>query len=189
MTEEANEILELVKEAQSPTKFKLENVIKGVGYPEETVDVYLDVDSAYKLSKINDQLGSVIDVEESEKLEALVPELVEKINGSKLTFHMRGIDQKQVEAIEEKAKRDNDGEETDEWLIDYMCALVAANIIKVEYADGSIEEAAMTLEEAKELRGSLPMEAWDRISTTMQKLTLATGYFRGLTDAGFLQKS
>lgn len=189
MTDEANEILELVKEAQSPTKFKLENVIKGVGYPEETVDIYLDADSAYKLSKLNDQLGSVIDVEESERLEALVPELVEKINQSKIVFHMRGVDQRQVEAIEARAKKDNGDEETDEWLIDYMCALVAANIVKVEYSDGAVEEAVMSLEDAKELRGSLPLEAWDRLSSAMQKLTLATGYFRGLTDAGFLQKS
>ncbi len=189
MTEEAQEVLELVKEAQSPSKFKLENVIKGVGYPEDSVEIYLDVDSAYRLSKIDEQLGSVIESDESERLEALVPELVKKINDSKITFHMRGIDQKQIEAIEAKAKLNKNPDEEDDWLIDYMCGLVAANVVRVEYADGTVEEGVMSLEDAKELRGSLPAEAWGKLSEAMQRLTLATGYFKGLTDAGFLQKS
>jgi hypothetical protein len=54
---------------------------------------------------------------------------------------------------------------------------------------GKIDERIFTGEDVEELRSYLSSEAWDKIVGTMQKLTLATGYFKGLSDAGFLQKS
>lgn len=185
---ETNEVISLVESAQSKSKFNLAEVIKGRGYPEDSVTVYLDVASAYELSKLNDQLVNTVNGADTSEIEAKIKELETSILASKLVFHMRGIDQKQVEAIELKTRKEN-SEETDEWVIDYMCALVAANIVSVENANGEKEERLFTLEDVTELRGVLSGEAWDSIIATMQKLTLATGYFKGLTDAGFLQKS
>lgn len=185
---EQNEVISLVEQAQSKSKFNLADVIKGRGYPEDSVTVYLDVASAYELSKLNDQVVNTVDGTDTTEIESKIKELEAKILDSKLVFHMRGIDQKQVEAIETKTRKDGQ-EDTEEWIVDYMCALVAANIVSVEGASGEKEERLFTLEDVTELRGVLSGEAWDSLIATMQKLTLATGYFKGLTDAGFLQKS
>jgi|688.fasta_scaffold981827_1 hypothetical protein len=191
MSEEVNEfqeVLDLVEDAQKPGKFNLGEFVKGRGYPQDSVEVYVDVESAYELSKLNDKLVKITDPKESEELEAEAKVLSDKILASKLTFNMRGIDQKQVENIEEKSKKKFDDNDSD-WIIDYMCELVAANIVSVVDAAGKIDERIFTGEDVEELRSYLSSEAWDKIVGTMQKLTLATGYFKGLSDAGFLQKS
>lgn len=182
---EQEEVLSLVQEAQSPAKFNLADVIKGRGFPEDSVEIYVDSESAYALSKLNDQLVLIDDPAESAPLEAKAKELADKILASKLTFYMRGIDQKQVELIEKQVRKEDD----EEWVLDYFSALLAANIVKVEDANGNVDERPFTAEEVSELRWGLPAESWERLIATMQKLTLASGYFRGLTDAGFLQKS
>lgn len=185
---EVTEILSAVKDAQSKSKFNLADVIKGLGFPEESAEVYLDVASAYELSKLNDELIKTVTPEESKAIEERIEVLKEKIVSSKLIFKMRGIDQKQVEALEHSAQAKH-GIESDEWALEYMCALVAANIVSVEDANGDVDEKLFTTEDAQALRGSLSRESWDVLVSTMQKLTLASGYFKGLTDAGFLPRS
>lgn len=188
MAKEIAEVLETVKDAQSQGKFNLAEVVKGRGYPQDTVEIYTDVESAYELSKINDKLIRLTDLEESKELEAQAEIFKKKVMDSRLKFYMRGIDQRHVENIEEKSRNKNDLE-SEQWIVDYMCELVAANIIKVEDAQGNVDEKVFTGDDIDAIRGVLSTEAWEQIVSTMQKLTLATGYFKGLTDAGFLQKS
>lgn len=184
------EVLELVDNAQAKGKFKLENVIKNVGYPEDSVEVYFDSESAYKLAKLNDDLISTVEEEELKEIEARVEELKSKILASKLKFNMRGVDQKQIELLEKQAQeRNKDSKDEDAWMTDYMCALVAANVLSVEDNEGNLDDSVFTLDDAKIWRETFPAEAWSALVTTMQKLTLAVGYFKGLTDAGFLPKS
>ena len=183
-------VVDMVNEAQSRGKFKLADVIKGVGYPEDIVDIYLDSESAYKISKLNNELIATADVKKIKEIEDEIEPLTKKVLASRVRFFMRGIDQKMIEQLEAKAQADNvDNDDSDYWLVDYMCALVAANIYKIEDAEGNVDESVYTLEDAKEWRGSLPAEGWGALQNSMQKLTLATGYFKGLTDAGFLPKS
>lgn len=183
-------VIEMVNEAQSRGKFKLADVIKGVGHPEDVVDIYLDSESAYKINKLNEQLISTADVVEIARIEEEIKPLADSVMKSRVRFHMRGVDQKFIEKLEAKSKADNaDNEDEDYWLVDYMCSLVASNVYKVEDADGNIDESVFTIDDAKEWRGSLPAEGWGALQASMQKLTLATGYFKGLTDAGFLPKS
>lgn len=188
-TIDVEEVLSLVEEAQKPGNFNLGEFVKGRGYPQDTVEVYVDVESAYELSKLNDTLVRTTDEAELEKLEAKAKELSDKILESKLTFKMRGIDQKQVERIEEASRKKFPDEEDVSWVLDYMSELIAANIISVEDAKGNVDERVFTGEDVENLRSYLNSESWEKIVSTMQKLTLATGYFKGLTDAGFLQKS
>lgn len=192
MSEDIKEVLDLVEEAQKPGNFNLGEFVKGRGYPQDTVEVYVDVESAYELSKLNDKLVQTTDEAELAVLEAKAKELSEKILDSKLTFSMRGIDQRQVERIEESSRKKFEGIEDAEdsaWVIDYMCELVASNIISVTDAKGNVDERVFTGADVEDLRGYLSSEGWEKLMSTMQKLTLATGYFKGLTDAGFLQKS
>ena len=187
-TIDVTEVLGLVEEAQKPGNFNLGEFVKGRGYPQDTVEVYVDVESAYELSKLNETLVQTTDEEELATLEAKAKELSDKILDSKLTFKMRGIDQRQVERIEEASRKKFD-EEDSEWVIDYMCELVASNIVSVTDSKGNVDERIFTGKDVEDLRGYLSSEAWEKLMNTMQKLTLATGYFKGLTDAGFLQKS
>jgi hypothetical protein len=188
MSDEIAEVVNLVEKAQAKGTFSLADAIKGVGYPSDSVDVYLDIEAAYELSKLNQRLLQETDPAISEPLEEEAKALADKVLKSKITFNMRGIDQRQVELIEKQTK-DEDGQHSDEsWKV-YMCALVAANIVSVTDADGNEDSHKFTTEEVLELRSSMPSESWGEVISTMQKLTLATGYFRGLTDAGFLQKS
>jgi hypothetical protein len=52
-----------------------------------------------------------------------------------------------------------------------------------------VDESKFTTEEIATLRGAMPIDAWQALVETMQKLTLAASYFDAVTDAGFLQKS
>ena len=190
VTVDTEKVVELVNEAQSKNKFDLVATIKGRSFPEDVVTVYTDVETAYALDKLNKKLQTVTDEAELTELEAKTKELSQTVLKSKLVFHMRGIDQRQVEVIERQARRiAKEDSLEDEWSIYYLCGLIGACIVKVEDADGNIDTPNLSIKEMQDLRGSLPIEVWNVLVGSMQQLTLATGYFKGLTDAGFLPKS
>jgi hypothetical protein len=191
------EALKLVKAAQARGVFDITEFAKGRAYPQDTVVAYVDVDSAYELNKINTQINTALPGVDVSELEAKAQELTEKILASKIIFHMRGVNQSIIESINAKCnelyppKADEYGnEQLDEnWMKVWTCSLVASNLIKVENANGEVDERAFTYEEVDEFRKYLPKEVWDLITEKMQQLTLAGAYFKGLTDAGFLPKS
>jgi hypothetical protein len=187
MTDTTNEeVLKLVEKAQSPQKFSITEFAKGRGYPEDSITAFLDTDSAYKLQK----LGTDSESEEAE-------ELRKAILASKVVFHMRGVNQAQIESITSMCDRKyppktsplGQREDDPQWIIDWTTGLVAANLVSVENADGELDSREFTLEDATEMRHHLPKEVWALLVEKMQQLTLAGAYFKGLTDAGFLQKS
>jgi hypothetical protein len=107
---------------------------------------------------------------------------------------MRGVGQGVVERITEKAdklykKSSDEDEYASEWFRYYVTSLVASNVVRVTDSDGNVDEREFDFDYMLEIRNNIPAEAWGVLVNTMQKLTLATGYFKGLTDAGFLPKS
>ncbi len=201
MSEETTpqEVLSLVEKAQSKGVFNITDFAKGRAYPQDIVTVYIDVDSAYELSKVNEEIGDAKLGEEDKvaQLEEQAKELTEKILKSKLVFHMRGVNQDIIERVTEKCNKDfppvknqfGQEEPNESWMKEWTCALVAENIVKVENADGEFDERVFTADDVNEFRKYLPREVWDIIVEKMQQLTLASAYFKGLTDAGFLPKS
>lgn len=196
MSEEkiVEEALEAVRDAQKPGVFNLSEVIKGRGYPQKDVTVYIDGEAAFELVELEDKMKSLKeDSKEYAELEKQAEELAHKVQDSKLTFTLRGVSQSVVEAITEKAdkkyKRTEDDEYNSEWFKFYVTSLVAENLVKVTDKDGNVDERHFGYEEVAEIRDNVPIESWTLLVNTMQKLTLATGYFKGLTDAGFLPKS
>lgn len=189
-------IIDMVAEAQKRGKFSLADAIKGRAFPEKSVDVYLDANAAMQLEEINKELNDLIklgNTEEYDKLELVAQGLAQQIKDSKLTFHMRGVGQAEVEAAVKKADElypdaDEDQENPD-WVKYYLSHLIAANIVKVTDAEGNEDTTKFTPEEMIELRGVIPIDSWSVLIETMQKLTLATSYFSAATDAGFLPKS
>lgn len=185
----------LVKEAHSKGVFNLSEVIKGRGYPTKDATIYLDADSAFRLAEIDDELNNYMADDIREKLEAEGKELAEKIKQSALVFTMRGVSQKIVEDIMKKAnekypnREDVESEDSQLWLRYYIAALIAANLIRVTAPDGSVDERVFTADDMLEIRETLTQDSWNVLVETMQRLTLASGYFDQLTDAGFLPKS
>jgi hypothetical protein len=189
------ETIALVKEAHSKGVFNLSEVIKGRGYPSKDATIYLDADAAFRLSEIDDELNNYLDEDLREKLEVEATELAEKVKSSALIFTMRGVSQKIVEDIIKKStekypNRDDDqSEDAQLWVRHYIASLIASNLIRVTTADGSVDEHVFTPEEMLELRETVAQDSWNVLVETMQRLTLASGYFDQLTDAGFLPRS
>lgn len=192
-------VLKLVEKAQSKGVFDITEFAKGRAYPSDSVTAYLDVDAAYELTKINSQINSVLVGEEAKvaELEAQAKVLSERLLASKIVFHMRGVNQSVIESISKKCDELYPStvnafgqEETHpDWVREWTCGLVAANLISVENAAGELDERVFTSDDVNEFRQYLPKEIWDMITEKMQQLTLAGAYFKGLTDAGFLPKS
>jgi hypothetical protein len=192
----SDNVIDMVNEAQKRGKFNLADAIKGRAFPEKSVDVYLDANAAMQLEEINNELNDLLKLgknAEYDKLELVAQELAKQIKDSKLTFHMRGVGQAEVEAAVKQADElyptNEDGEDNPDWVKHYLCHLIAANIVKVTDSDGNEDTTKFTVEEMLELRGAIPIDSWGVLVETMQKLTLATSYFSAATDAGFLPKS
>ena len=190
------ETLELVRDAQKPGVFNLAEVIKGRGYPQKDVTIYVDAASAFELVEAEDRLSELKEgSKEHTELLAKVNQLAETVKASALTFTMRGVNQGVVEAVNEKANaiyKVADAELEDisaDWFKYYVTSLVATNVVKVTDSDGNVDEHDFTYEEMLEIRNNVPSDSWAVLVDTMQKLTLASGYFKGMTDAGFLPKS
>lgn len=187
------ETLTLVKEAQAKGVFNLSEVIKGRGFPTKDVTIYLDAESAFQLAEVDEEMNDFLEADYRAELDAKAQELAAKIRKSALTFTMRGVSQKIVDKVmkeaNEKHPRDDANGNNPEWVKFYVSSLVAQNIIRVTDAEGNVDEHLFTVEEIYSLREEITRDAWDVLADTMQKLTLASGYFEQLTDAGFLPKS
>lgn len=188
------EAIELVKEAQSAKVFNLADAIKERAYPTSSVKIYLDDATAMELVHINSRMNRTTDADEMDSLSEKAKELAEKIMQSALTFEMRGVGQSAIEAITDKVNarhgiNGSDSARTEEWAKDYITHLVALNIVSVTNAEGAVDNTGFDFDKVEDLRKSIPIGEWDKIVSTMQKLTLAGGYFDQLTDAGFLQRS
>lgn len=179
------EIVELVKDTQKKGKFNLDEFLNDAGYPEDKVTIYIDSEHAYELNKINEALLTILDPDEAAPLEARAKELSDLIVQSRVIFTMKGLSQARVQEIEEKIENVTD----DSIPLSVVYYLIAESIVSVENSDGEIDETPFTAERIKALEGRLPSESWEKLVSTMHKMTLASGYFKGLTDAGFLPKS
>lgn len=198
MTEQhsTEEVLKLVEKAQAKGVFDITEFAKGRAYPEDSVTAYLDVQAAYELDKLNQKMRSA-DAESLPEMEKEANELAAKVMESKLVFHMRGVNQAHIEKISAEcdakhpAKTDAFGQtiNSPEWLREWTAALVASNLLRIENAKGEMDERTFTADDVVQLRLHLPKEVWDLLVEKMQQLTLASAYFKGLTDAGFLPKS
>jgi hypothetical protein len=194
--EVAGEILNLVEKTQSQGVFNLSEVIKGRGYPSKDATIYLDSSSAFMLAELNTEMSYSFNDDLLGMQEEKAAELAIKIKESAITFSMRGVSQKMVE---ETIKKTNsiyppeagrtEASDNPDWIKYYIASLVAQNIVKATDFFGNVDHHVYTTEEMLELRESVTPDSWNVLVETMQKLTLASGYFDQLTDAGFLPKS
>jgi hypothetical protein len=189
----SDNIIDLATEAQKKGKFSLADAIKGRAFPEASVDVYIDAASAYEFAEVKNKAESLeAGTPEHDSALLKMEELSSKIKDSKLTFHMRGVGQGVVEKINKEADElfpQAEGPSDPAWIRYYLCALIATNITRVVDQDGNEDDSTFTTEDVMELRDIMPIDSWEVLIDTMQKLTLASSYFDAVTDAGFLPKS
>lgn len=190
------EAVKLAEQAQDKKVFNLTDFIKNRSYPQAEVIVYLDDEAALEIVSLNDQLVRALSPEEAKPLEDKIAALADKIKETSLVFKMRGVNQEVIEAIVKKvnlrhnvsSKQEADSV-TGEWMRDYITMMVGENIVSVTGPDGSVDASHFDYDKTDELRKNLPSSEWAKLVGSMEKLTLAGGYFEQITDAGFLQKS
>lgn len=212
-------VTELVEEAKSPAKFNIVDAIKDRGYPSDEVVIFLDEDTAYRAASIQEKIklldfgankkdtAEQIAEREDER-NKLIEErdsISQKLSESKYIFKLRGISEGQRDEIfqnvgkeipaqfnvernpltGEKEKTEIENPERDKL---FTNMLWAAYIEKIVGPDGA-EQEGISLEDASQLRYSLPVAGVQKINECIEKLRIAAAAFMYEVDEDFLAKS
>jgi hypothetical protein len=149
--------------------------------------------------------------QEASEAEAKVARLIEQINSTALTFHMRGLAPKQVELIDKKCRKaikpparknypqDDDGQEEYElevWernkdrnqMVNHEC--IASSIVKVVNAKGDEDTKVWKAADVDNLQAVILETEYEKLRLKMQDLSFAHTLFNRAIeqDADFLSK-
>lgn len=199
-------IEEIVEEAKKPGKFNIVDVLKERAYPTDSVNIYVDEDTAYKAAELSEELKKTSELDEkyagiSESLDALMDTLSE----SKYVVTITGISEgKRDELYElavnkypleykenknvltgESTREEIENQERDEL---FTNLLWSAYITKIVAPNGA-EQDGIAPEDAEEMRKSLPIAANSIINAAIQNMRAATAVFMYKVDEDFLAKS
>jgi hypothetical protein len=212
-------VQEVVEEAKSPSVFNIVDAIKDRGYPRDEVVIFLDEETAYKASLIQEKI-SILDLgankkdtaeqiasreEQRDKLIEERDNIAKKLSESKYTFILRGISEGQRDEIfenvgkkipsqfnvernpltGEKEKTEIENPERDKL---FTNMLWAAYIEKIVSPSGE-EQIGVSVEDASQLRYSLPLAGVQKINECIEKLRIAAAAFMYEVDEDFLAKS
>jgi hypothetical protein len=214
-----SDIEQIVEQAKAPGKFNIVDVLKGRGYPTDEVEVFIDESVAFVASdledairKLDEKMGSEKDrskldelVARHEKLIAEKDKLIEEMGGARYVFHLQGISEGQRDDIWKKSterypvKHDTDrnpltgkvdrvevqSPERDKY---FTSLLWQAHIKKIVDPTGD-EQEGITVEDAFELRRSLPLASIGKITEAIEKMRASTAVFMMTVDEDFLAKS
>ncbi len=101
-----SEVENMVAEAKKPGVFKIVDAVKNRAYPTSRIEIFIDEDSAFDISELNDQINKIsaemetlgLDKKEIDKIMKRRDEildkrdnLIESMGGTKYTFHLKGI--------------------------------------------------------------------------------------------------
>jgi len=200
------EIIELVEEAKKPGKFNIMDVVKERAFPEQEVNVYLDEQTAYLASDMNDKIKQTSPSDkEYTKMEDELSKLLSKLEESKYVFTIRGISEAKRDEILKLAsdkypieyreeKNTYTGEVKREEIEDqdrnnlFTSMLWSEHIVKIVSPDGSVQDN-ISPEDVKSLRGLLPLASSATINRTIEKIRAASAIFMMSVDEDFLAKS
>lgn len=222
MSVEAGAVNAVIEEMKADETFDLVDALNQVSYPTGSVKVYLDAAGAEELNEVLQEIselgrkatefsaeaqGSMTDAPEKEAIDAEIEqlqarekELIEKVSGSALTFHMRGVAPEAWRILVKEARRKNkpatkseeDVQEAQEAQIEYLDnELVARSIVKIVNAKGNEDKRAVTAATVSKLRGALLQSEWERVLDKANTLTFANSVFHNVkaADADFLSQS
>lgn len=179
MTEEKT-VQDRVEEVLTEEKFDFVAAAKGRGYPAQEVTVYLDDGAIVDLVHNNSRMQALANTGQTKAYEALEKEaekILERVEASKYTLHLRGVSPKRWEEIYENDKTND---------VEKLYLMVAESIEKVVNAEGAVDDKKFTSKKVEALRENLPVGEWGKIVSEVQGLAFTQGYFQEAVDAGFL---
>lgn len=152
MTDE-QDIQAAVEVATSEEEFDALAFFSGSALPEDTVTVYADADTAYKLATIKQKYDESKEQEESEGLgitdevfyvdEDEVEALQRKLKASAVVFKLRGLAPAAKDAIEKHARATfpyTEGAENTEYNESLNASLIASTIVNVSNVAGKVDK-------------------------------------------------
>lgn len=206
--EQANNLAE---EAKAPGVFSILNVLKERAYPKEQVNVYLDEQSAYDASLVQEKIDELLksaDVGNQDAIDDLSAKrdaLLGNLEKSKYTFFVTGLseglrsdiydqasekfpieyDESKNPFTGEVVKSEIDNKERDRY---FTNLLWHSSIEKIVAPDGAVQES-VTMEDIVKLRELLPLAGIGAVTQSIEKLRTATAIFMLTVDEDFLAKS
>ena len=208
------DILDSVEKAKTPGTFKILDVIQGRGYPEQVVRIYLDEATAYQAALVREELeeldgkpNSSINEKKRADLIEKQEELIEELQKSMFTFHLRGISEAKREEIYNQAKKkypieyekpsdlialtgqkqERVEKESPERDTLFTELLWAESIQKIVSPEGD-EQEGMTYSEVKQMRGLLPLASSAALNSAIEKLRVSSAIFMSQVNEDFLAK-
>lgn len=170
--------------------FNVLDAVRGRGYPTDTVTVYTAVEAAYEAKKIQVALGDETDPDKVAELESSLEDCLNQIKASALRFHLRGLPPGVVESIEEEAiAKTSDPEDplaANNRARISLTSTLAASIVKVEDAEGNVDEREKwTAEDVEEMFSILPDTESGRLIEKMTELTFQSAVFDEVVGPDF----
>lgn len=211
------EIREAVDAVKAPGVFNIVDVLQNRGYPQSTVDIYLDESAIYELSSVNEKIEeldkAVNGKNETAGQKKLREELfmerdsvIEKIEKSHYVVHLMGISEGKRDEIYRKAvkkypieyetgtlsdifgnKSGNKEKESPERDSLFTDFLWQEHIRKIVSPTGD-EQTDFPYSTIRSMRDSFPINAIIRINEGIEKLRAATAVFTMETGEDFLAK-
>lgn len=210
-TEIIEEAAKLVDAAKQPGTFNILSVLKERAYPKDEVNIFLDEQSAYAASQLQEkitELSKSADLEVQDEIDALIEKrdsLIQLIEASKYVFTITGISEKARNEAYEKSvekfpiqyeesknafsgeviKNEIESKERDRFFTDILWSL---SIESIKAPDGNVQ-GNMSTSDVSALRDMLPIAAAGLVSQAIDKLRTSTALFMISVDEDFLAKS
>jgi DNA-binding transcriptional MerR regulator len=213
MSEEkiVEEAVELADKAKGPGTFSIINALKDRAFPTEEVNVYLDEESAYVASKLQEKLKETeesLDEKNANKAKQISKELddaVKNLEKSRYVFSLSGMSEGKRTELEEQSiekyplefeesknpfsgeinKQEIENKNRDRF---FTNLLWAESIKKITDPEGNVQQS-VTLDDVSSLREMLPIAATAAITESIEKLRISTAVFMVSVDEDFLAKS
>ena len=212
------EIVESVEKAKAPGTFNILSVLQERGYPEATVDIYMDESSMYDmaivkegLEKLDSSIGKGGETEKQkdsrDKLMADYEALEKKINESKYAVHLSGISEGRREEIYRQSVKKYPVEYESSNGISSLLGTEAARVEKSSPERDALftdylwqehikkisnpegdEQSEFSYSTIRSMRDSFPISAIMKINEAIDKLRVASAMFTMSTGEDFLAK-
>ena len=200
---------ESVETALSPETFDVLEFVAGGNTPEDSVTIYTDQAAAYAYHNLIEKERAAFEAAEKKKKESTkhsalsiadaddevfhpdeqeLAELLEQLEATALTFHVKGLAPKLRKAIEkEKVAKHNhkEGSEDKEYYDDLYTTIVAKSIVGVTKADGSKGRTEWNSESVKALYEVLHESQWGLLLNACVSTGYNAGVFDGIVTADF----
>lgn len=190
----------------TPETFSFFDVLEGIEYPTDTVELFTAEKAQYQLNK------TLTEIERSDPegegftdLVDRASELHDKVQASKHTFYIQGVEDDEITALREVAEAHFEGKKVKSKLADgrtekrlpeseqlnyakYFTALImSVHVTKVETADGRVMTAPGP-DEIAHFLAKAPTSQKEKLQLAINELRVRASDFEASVDADFLAK-